>query len=203
MWYECSESGDLHKNRRKETHIESDGEMRISPKPHSIIQTNPKNNAAFFIRKTKRELNYLEKRPWIWTKELFDLGVLREDLTPPRSVRFVRVRPEEVCRHYPFLSVFSSSHFSLSPFEWKKKRRERRRRRKHEEKKECAGYIQNPRPLILIPRLDLYGNGKHEETFEEFAGNIQNLRPLILIQRLDLYGIVAVAASEIQAVSKE
>lgn len=48
---------------------------------------------------------YLYKSPGIRPEQLFDLGVLREDLTAPRGVRLVRVRPEEVRRHYPVFSV--------------------------------------------------------------------------------------------------
>lgn len=56
---------------------------------------------------------YLEKSQGIGAEELFDLRVLREDLTAAGSMRFVRVRPEEVRRHDSFSLIFPT-HFSLS-----------------------------------------------------------------------------------------
>ncbi|PON36783.1 hypothetical protein PanWU01x14_325440 [Parasponia andersonii] len=67
----------------------------------------------------------LEESHGIRAKEVFDLRVLRENLTAPGSVGFVCIGPEEVRRHYSLffvLPLFPYPHFSpslslfLSPF---------------------------------------------------------------------------------------
>ena len=51
------------------------------------------------------QMLYLYKSPGIRSEQLFDLGVLGEDLTAPRGVRLVRVGPKEIGGHYPVFSI--------------------------------------------------------------------------------------------------
>lgn len=60
---------------------------------------------------------YLEESPGVRTEELLYLRVLREDLTAPRSVRLICIRPKKVSSHHSLLfclSLSPSSHLSFS-----------------------------------------------------------------------------------------
>ena len=81
-----------------------------SPIPH--CSTRGENRRTEPGKKRGRS-RHLEEGPRIRAEELLDLRVLGQDLPAARRVRLVRVRPEEVRRHHPFVRLHPRAHCSL------------------------------------------------------------------------------------------
>lgn len=81
---------------------------------HTQKRTRKEEQTQRAERKGSRS-RHLEEGPRIRAEELLDLRVLSQDLPAARRVWLVRVRPEEVRRHHPFLRLHPRAHCSLPP----------------------------------------------------------------------------------------
>lgn len=160
MWYEFSESADLHKNRRKETQMESDREMRINPKPHSIIQTNPKEQCCILHQKNKERTQLPWETPmdldqralWFW-------GIERgSDASEKRAVRPCTTRRSLSPLHLPLRLLFLP-FLSLSLSLRLSKRRREEKRKEKTKKTQGQNKKKNVQGIYRIVDRRFWSNG--------------------------------------------